>query len=268
VEQLNSLNSSTIFGITKFFDLTPNEFKTNYLMNITFNKSLLPEAPIVEKLNFQQLPVSFDWRSKSGVVTAVKNQGQCGSCWAFSATETIESVWALANHPLITLSEQQIVDCDKYDYGCDGGWPYNAYKYVHNAGGQVSESKYPYIGTDGTCHFKLSDVVAKITGWKYITQNMDEKQIQQYIYQYSPVSVCVDASIWQYYKSGVITTRSNCGNSIDHCVQITGWSQINNILAWTVRNSWGSDWGDQGFIHIEMGSNVCSIAEVVTVPII
>jgi C1A family cysteine protease len=251
------------FGVTKFSDLTKAEFKNKYLMKV--GKPDFPHAPVAN-ISVKALPTSFDWRDKSGIVSPVKDQGQCGSCWDFSATETVESVWARGGKTLVPLSTQQVVDCDTTDDGCDGGWPYNAYQYIISAGGQDSEKSYPYTAQDGTCSFNSANIAAKISGWQYVTQSQDETAMMNFLYTNSPLSVCVDAETWSSYTGGVITPSSNCGNSIDHCVQITGWSTVNGVQAWHVRNSWGASWGVNGFIYVQIGSDVCSIAEVVTVP--
>jgi len=257
-------------------DLTPEEFKKMYLMK-DLDLSQLPEKGVWEQESkAKQLgrtgayPTTFDWSSK-GMITPVKNQEQCGSCWAFSATETIESVYAVKHgkSSLNVLAPQQIVDCDTQgeDQGCDGGYPYGAYEYIIQAGGQEGESDYPYTGEDGTCQFNAADIEDKISNWKYVTQSSDEKVMQAFVYTSSPISVCVDAEIWQTYQGGVITTDSGCGNSLDHCVQITGWLTENSTACWNVRNSWGADWGENGYIWVERGADVCGIADLVTVPI-
>jgi len=260
----NNLPGQTArFGVTKFSDLTSAEFKALYLMNVTNTNIAAPSKTFTPtKIG---LPSSFDWSSK-GAVTPVKDQGQCGSCWDFSATETIESVCFLAGKGLQTLSEQQILDCDTTDGGCNGGWPYDAYAYVISAGGLETESDYPYTAQDGNCNFNSGDISCTINSWKYVTQSKDENAMQNFLYSNSPMSVCVDAEIWQTYTSGVITEASGCGNSIDHCVQITGWQVMDGYNVWNVRNSWNTDWGMSGFIYVQIGQDLCSIAEVVTVP--
>jgi len=261
------------WGVTVFSDLTQAEFSSRYLMhNIS-----LPIAAKTDKVwraprRAVSLPTSYDWRTKGGV-TPVYNQGDCGSCWAFSATEAIESQWFLAGkaNPIASLSMEQIVQCDTGDYGCSGGWPYNAYKYVISAGGIDSYSSYPYTSQDGvtgSCHFVAADILATISSWQYVTQSQNEQQMQQFTYSSGPPSVCVDASTWSSYNGGVITAAS-CGTSIDHCVQIVGWDVVNGQNAWLVRNSWGTTWGPYGgYLYVEMGDDACGIAEVVTSPIV
>jgi len=272
-EGRNTPESLARFGVTKFSDLTPQEFKAKYLMKPLSLESLKP-APIwdfehpVE--SSKALPKTFDWSTK-GVVSPVKNQEQCGSCWAFSATECIESVYAIKKKAKSApvLGPQQIVDCDTsgQDEGCNGGYPYGAFEYIMSAGGQETESAYPYTAQDGTCQFNAADIAAKIVNWQYVTQSSSETAMQQYVYSTSPISVCVDAAdVWQDYNGGVVTSSSGCGNTLDHAVQVTGWLVQNNTNVWNVRNSWGADWGEQGYIWLQMGSDVCGVADLVTAP--
>lgn len=199
-------------------------------------------------------------------MTAVKNQGQCGSCWDFSATETLESVCELAGYGLNTFSEEQTLDCDTTSYGCNGGWPYSAYKYLIQAGGVESEADYPYTASGGQCNANPSDFEkCKPSSWKYVTQSQDESTMKNFLYNNSPLSICVDASSWQFYSGGVIMA-SNCGTQIDHCVQATGWTTVQGTAAWIVRNSWGTDWGNSGYLYVQYGEDTCAIAQEVTVP--
>jgi C1A family cysteine protease len=263
--ELDRRSPFATYGITKFMDLTPEEFRAKYLL-----KDMPTEdntAPVWSAPEPSDFPTSYDWRSK-GVVTPVYNQQQCGSCWAFSTTENIESMWALAGHNLTRLSMQQIVDCDTYDGGCGGGNPPTAYKYVMQAGGLEPYDDYPYVGVGTRCHFVKSKVVANIENWQWVTRDKDETVMQSFVYTTGPASICVDASSWQYYKDGVITKSDGCGTALDHCVQLTGWDEKSSLNAWTVRNSWGADWGNQGYLYVQMGGNVCGIAQEVTSSIV
>jgi len=261
---LNSKDPHAIYGITQFSDLTAEEFQNAYLMKNSFVPASSINMAPQPTVDINQLPDSYDWNDK-GVVTKVYNQGSCGSCWAFSATEHIESMWAIAGNNLTSLSMQQIVDCDTLDGGSGGGWPHNAYKYVLQAGGMDALSSYPYTARDGHCAFKPTSVAAKITKWGYVIQNKDEEAMASWTYQNGPPSVCVDASSWQHYKSGVIST---CGKAINHCVQVTGFQTMKGVPAWNVRNSWGTTWGVSGYLYVKRGGDVCSIAtEVTTVTI-
>jgi C1A family cysteine protease len=258
------------FGVTKFSDLTKEEFAAKYLMPKDVPQKQAGIEVVGYNQNFVAVPESFDWRQTKGIVSPVKDQEQCGSCYIFSATETVESVWAKAKNSLPILSEQQSVDCDTNDSGCGGGWPYNVYDYMVSAGGIESEKAYPYTGEDGTCTFNAQNVDAKISSWKYVTQNLDENVMQNFLYTNSPLSVCVDASAWSSYTGGVITA-GDCTTSLDHCVQATGWSVQkdptgNNVTVWNIRNSWNTNWGLEGYIYLEFGTNTCGVASVVTVP--
>jgi len=214
------------------------------------------------------LPDTFDWRTE-GAVTPVKNQGQCGSCWAFSVTENVESVWIIATNAsasTVDLSAQQVVDCDRDDGGCDGGDTPTAYQYIIKAGGMESEKDYPYHARDGTCKFNKQKVVAKISSFKYATQNSDEDQMQQNLVSWAPLSICVDASTWQFYDGGVISSN-DCGTDLDHCTQMIGYANDKGKY-WIVRNSWGTDWGVDGYIYLAMGGDTCGCADEATTAVV
>jgi C1A family cysteine protease len=256
---------SAKYGVTKFSDLTPEEFQTHYLMPKELFKNRPPKDPkkLMKPLKPVPMPDSFDWNDK-GAITPVKDQQQCGSCWAFSATETTESYHFLAGHPLPVLSPQQIVDCDTDSYGCNGGWTEHAFNYVISAGGLDTEASYPYTAQDGTCAWNPANSGASIKSWSYVTQNDDENAMQQSIYQTGPASICVDASSWSSYTGGVVTA-DNCGDNVDHCVQLTGFSTQDGTPAWNVRNSWNTDWGVNGYIYLARGSNTCDIGSDVII---
>jgi len=272
--QLSKLNPRATFGVNKFSDMSHEEFSGKYLMNVDFKNDYVAPAP---KTNFSTKktnsafscspnPTTFDWGS-CGVITPVYNQGQCGSCWAFSATETIESYFAIAGNPLTELAMEQIVDCDTAgsDEGCNGGFPTGAYQYVESAGGIESLADYPYTaegGESGTCAFSQSDVVATVTGYQSINGETGLYQ-QTSSSSGGPVSVCVDASSWQTYTGGVLTS---CGDQVDHCVQLTGYTNYGESGAyWNVRNSWAADWGENGYIWIAIGQDLCAIGDYATV---
>jgi len=259
------------FGVTKFSDMTPSEFKKTYLgtkVPSSLPKSL-PVAPLVSDSVIKALPTSFDWRTK-GAVTPVKNQGQCGSCWAFSSTGNVEGQHFLSGQKLVGLSEQNLVDCDhecmpydgesSCDSGCEGGLMPNAFHYIASNNGIDSETSYPYEAVDGTCSFKRADVAAKITNWTMVSQN--ETQMAAYMYQHGPLSIAADAEEWQFYVFGVF--EGPCGTSLDHGILIVGYgSEIDwlglEIDYWWVKNSWGADWGLDGYLMIQRGVGECGL---------
>jgi len=249
------------YGVTKFYDLTAEEFRANYLMpKELFANFKIDASKVMAPLKPVPVPVSFDWQDK-GAITPVYDQGQCGSCWAFSATETIESFHFITTGALVGLAMQQVVDCDTDCYGCNGGWTQNAFNYVESAGGIDTLASYPYTAQDGTCNYQPSAVGAKVDSWAYVTQSDDENAMLQAAYQTGPLSICVDASSWSSYQGGVI---QSCGQQVDHCVQLTGFSNQQGIDAWNVRNSWGTNWGVSGYLYVARGNNVCAIGSCVT----
>jgi len=256
IQRLNAENN--VHGINWFADVSKEE-RLAILMN---PPPLSKERPF-NRTGVTASPPTFDWRSKPGVLTPVYNQLQCGSCWAFSATENMESQWALARHPLVSLSRQQIVDCDPYDYGCGGGWPYNAYKYVIGAGGLEPDVDYPYVAMNQPCKFNRQDVVAKFSSWTYTTTSQNENEMKDFLYNRGPISVCVDASQWFSYSGGVFRA-SQCSTGIDHCVLAIGYDTTANPPYWLIRNSWGTGWGEGGYMKLEFGANACAVAQVST----
>jgi len=204
-----------------------------------------------------------DWSGK--YTTAIKNQGRCGSCWAFSAVEQVESDAIRTLGVSTELSTQQVISCDRNDGGCQGGNTETAYKYLMSAGGSVSASSYPdtshSTGATGACKSGGRPVI-KVKGYSSVRSSNDysisgtEKAMASYVSQTGPLSICVDASKWQTYKGGVMT---NCGTRIDHCVQAVGINTGSSSPYWKVRNSWGTTWGERGFIRLAYGSNECGL---------
>jgi len=213
--------------------------------------------------NIRALPVRVDWREKR-VVTAVKDQGECGSCWTFATAETIESQWAIAtNGDLSDLSEQQILDCTPNPNncggtgGCGGGTAELAYAQVMQNGGIATEWTYPYMSYTGTnfqCHFNINgtapDAVVQLSGYKVLPSNKYEPLLAA-VATVGPIAVTVDASAWSDYESGVFDGCNQTNPDLDHAVQLVGYGTDNNLGDyWLVRNSWAPLWGEQGYIRI------------------
>lgn len=250
-EMERKAGGSAIHGITKFADLSQEEFAKKFLTADISMKSKTVEYGEVPPYTGTQS--SVDW---SGVLTTpVKDQGYCGSCWAFSATEQIESDSMRTLGTNYILSPEQITQCDKTSYGCSGGWTEHAYNYVKSTGGLETNSDYPYTsyqGVTGSCHSQSS--LYKIGVSKYTTIN-GETNMANYMLSTGPLSVCLDANNWNSYKGGIMT---QCGKQVDHCVQAVGVDTGANGY-WKVRNSWGTSWGENGYIRLAYGQNTCDI---------
>ena len=256
IRLFNSLQKSWTLGINQFSDLTPQEFKFRYLNYRTH------ESPDSESSLFyhdgSNLPASIDWTQK-GAVTPIKNELQCGACWAFSATGAVEGAWQIAGNPLVSLSEQQLVDCSSSygNFGCNGGLMDNSFKYMI-AKGITSEQNYPYVGLTQNCKNQAAaKVVARITGYTDVTANSLNSLMAAVAQQ--PVSVAVDATTWQSYSSGVIT--GNCPTDLIFAALIVGYDTTTTPNAWKVKNIWGPTWGVAGYLFIEMsaGKGLCGI---------
>jgi C1A family cysteine protease len=242
---------SAVHGITKFSDLSQSEFASKYLKADVSKKT--SDAPVA-KIDAQVTADLVDW---SGVYTTpVKNQGYCGSCWAFSATEQIESDAMRTLGSSYILSPEQIVQCDSTSAGCNGGWTESAYTYVKRNGGIETESDYPYtsyLGITGTCSSTASKNVLTVSGYTTIS---GESSMASYVQSTGPLSVCLDANNWSSYTGGIMSV---CGKSVDHCVQAVGVYPAATSGYWKVRNSWGVTWGESGYIRLAYGSNTCDI---------
>nr|CAG4711497.1 unnamed protein product [Naegleria fowleri] len=217
--QMNLLEGRNTYGVTKFSDLSPEEFKKYYLMEPKTPQLMMSSGvnrngvlPIsrVSQQQVRDAPKSWDWRDH-GAVTYVKNQGQCGSCWAFSATGNIEGQWYLKTKKLKALSEQQLVDCDhncvifenqqSCDSGCDGGLQCSAYQYIIQAGGIASEDAYPYYAESYTCTVKPSQFVAKLQNWTMLSTN--ETELAAWLAENGPIAVALNADWLQNYNNGI-----------------------------------------------------------------
>jgi len=251
--------------LNRFADLTEEEFLVKHTgLRYTGNEVRNTEKHQASTLGQQ---ASVDWRTK-GAVNPMKDQGQCGSCWAFSATSAIESHVFLKNGTLWNLSEQQVVDCSgSYgNYGCNGGWMDYAFKYVIDYG-QEQTSDYPYTARDGTCKYDATKVKARFTGFYDIPQN-DCKGLLSAITQ-QPVSVAIAANAIMFYSSGIFAV-TNCGTSLNHGVTAVGYGTQDSKNFYIVRNSWGAGWGEQGYIRmsrdVQTDSGICGICMVSSYP--
>jgi C1A family cysteine protease len=296
VAKLNALNGEPAFGITWMSDRRPEE---KHKRGLRKPEGFVATAPVRVQNGAPRAPASINWR-ETKAVTAIKNQGQCGSCWAFSATEAVESQLILGHGGEfdITLSPQQIASCtpDSGTYGClgcNGGFTEGAYEYLKTVAGLANSFYIPYeqslteSSATKTCPVskvaeidgvdqQLSGGFAAVTGYSYAVppctsgacEHQDLKGLAEALEE-TPISICVNAGNWDDYVGGVMTSAA-CGSmgagSQDHCVMATGFNSTAPTPYWIVRNSWASTWGDYGYIYLEIDKNTCGLADGATIP--
>eukprot|EP01128_Nolandella_sp_AFSM9_P008592 TRINITY_DN527_c0_g1_i1.p1 TRINITY_DN527_c0_g1~~TRINITY_DN527_c0_g1_i1.p1 ORF type:complete len:376 (+),score=101.72 TRINITY_DN527_c0_g1_i1:110-1237(+) len=292
------------YKMNKFFDLSKEEFQFQFKMS-PMDITKLGEGPTPQKgisclakgvtadsapantAMPSSLPKAFTWQSQKDILTPVKNQEACGSCWAFSTVETIESLNAIAGNGLVELSPQELVDCSHScspeppygcvpNSGCEGGWPWNAYIDIIAMGGLETAKDYPYTAANGQCNFEKSKAVVNISNFTCISGPgpADETAMAAKLVADGPLSICLDATWFQFYYGGLSDPYLCPKTTLDHCVQIVGYGTETGWLGeteeyWIIRNSWGPDWGvEGGFMYLLKGQNVCGVANAVSQPII
>jgi len=268
IQKYNSQDLTYTLGHNEYSDMTEEEFNSVMLSGYNPNDDREKDYDysLSDPERVAAAPTAKDWVTL-GAVTPIKNQGQCGSCWAFSTVMGIEGDLFVEQNKLISLSEQDLVSCDHNgDQGCNGGLMDNAFKWVEE-NGICTEEAYPYTsgtGTTGTCKTTCTPAV-KITGFKDVPQK-DESALLTAVNQ-QPVSVAIEAdkSVFQLYKSGVLTSKT-CGTQLDHGVGIVGFGTLDSTDYWKVKNSWGASWGMEGYILMERNVNMCGISQSASYP--
>jgi len=268
IEIENASQSDYVMGLNKFSHLTDEEFIAKYAgLNLPADH----ERDIrVQESNGVEAPTRIDWR-ELGAVNPIKDQGQCGSCWAFSATAAVEGIWQISGNALQNQAEQQLVDCSTSfgNQGCNGGFMDYAFKYLITNGGQMATADYPYTAADGTCKFDATKVVAKISNYADVPKD-DCATLLEFAGT-QPTSVAIAANAIKNYKSGVFTNPL-CGTNLNHGVAIVGYSfdTIANKWYWIVRNSWGTSWGEEGYIRMDRNTSpktgICGICMAASAP--
>jgi len=286
IQHLQRNVRSGTFAVNEFADLSREEFRSQRLSKTVHSGSELATACLANgvdavQLSTANLPSSWDWRNHS-VVNPIKNQGQCGSCWAFSTIGVIESQWALAGNTLTSFSEQLLVDCstgccleegeDVCNAGCGGGWQWNAYVDIMSWGGVETETEYPYTAENQQCQMVDSDLMAPIKNYTCITtpggQPANEGQMAAYLVSYGPIAIAMNAEYLDFYDGGVLDPEGCDGESLDHAIIIVGFGTASAADGgnpyWIVRNSWGTDWGEEGYFKIIRGVGACGLNNAVS----
>jgi len=264
-------------GVNQFSDMTDEEFKADYLSSLIIPEGLLngttPSGgePWVPPPEGTVIANDMDWNQR-GAVTPIKNQGQCGSCYSFSATGALEGAVFRKTGRLPSLSESQIVDCSgRYgNYGCRGGWYQSAWKYLRDCGGNQGENSYPYVARQGYCRFNRQYVVTQVRGFHDLPEG-DENALTQALATVGPVSVAIDASRsgFRSYKRGVYYDPYCSSTNLDHAVLAVGYGTENGMPYYLVKNSWGTWWGANGYIKMSRNyNNQCGIASKPSYPIV
>jgi len=271
IDETNAQNLSYTLGVNEYTDLSWEEFKTQVLMAPQHCSATGRVGNYVVRGVPDIADPSIDWRTK-GVVTPVKNQGSCGSCWAFGTTGAVESSWAISTGKLISLSEQQLVDCAGAfgNQGCRGGLPSQAFEYIKHAGGIESGADYKYTGRDGSCRFQPDKVAAKVTGEVNITEGK-EAELFDALTNVGPVAIAFQVvSDFQSYRSGVYdSTRCRSGPmDVNHAVLAVGYNTDSSSGKpyWIVKNSWGTSFGIAGYFYMVRNKNMCGIATCASYP--
>ena len=267
VKEHNSKESTFELELNWFADMTAEEFASIYN---GYGKGQREETQntTIYRSTDATVPDSVDWRTK-GLVTPVKNQGDCGSCWAFSTTGSLEGAHAKKTGRLVSLSEQNLVDCDKGDHGCEGGLMKNAFEYIRDNKGIDTEASYPYKAKKGHCEFKEADIGATVRRHVSIL-TFDCWALKDAVANVGPISVGMDAShgSFQLYKSGIYDPTVCSKTKLDHGVLVVGYGSENGKEYWIVKNSWGTRWGMEGYFKIAAKSNVCGICTSACYPVV
>ena len=252
-EELSRLNPEAIFGVTQFSDRTPEEMKAYMGYKAPVEREYTEEYTY----DPNEVTGTYDWSSK---MAPIKNQGQCGSCWAFSAVASVEAryhfLFLKKDKVETTFSEQQVVDCDTKSEGCNGGFEKNAFNYLKKPG-FIKSSDYPYTARDGTCRDKSFKAVDTVKGIVSIKAGDYDGLIAAG--QTAPISVAVDATRWSGYRGGVFSV---CGRNLNHAVNLVGVDGNGDLK---IRNSWGSSWGESGHIRLKKG-NTCGVLDDAAYP--
>lgn len=267
VTKHNQAGYSYTLEMNEFADLTAQEFSSiynGYRRSLPANNTRYWRSPPESLIG---IPDKVDWRDK-GYVTPVKNQKKCGSCWAFSATGSLEGQHFKKTGKLVSLSEQNLVDCVKGE-GCEGGLMTSAFEYIKKNGGIDTEESYPYKAKNEKCHFKESDIGATLRSYEKIIRE-DCLSLRERVANVGPISAAMDAShnSFQLYKKGIYSPSVCSKTKLDHGILVVGYGNEDGTDYFLVKNSWGTSWGMEGYFMIENKNDLCGICTSASYPVV
>jgi len=265
IQSENAKNQSFSLGLNEFADMTKQEFFSTHTGLMQRPAGLKSRNVLTAAPGAKPNPSGVDWRTKQAV-TPIKNQGQCGSCWAFSTTGAVEGAWvAFGKGTLPNLSEQQLVDCagDSGNMGCNGGLMDYAFTWLQD-NAAATQAEYPYKGYDQTCAGPAAQDTYKTTGYTDVQSGSEPALERAVTAQPTSVAIEADQSAFQFYSGGVFTAA--CGQQLDHGVLAVGYDQAGSQKYWIIKNSWGTSWGEQGYMRMVRGKNQCGVNNMASFP--
>uniref|UniRef100_A0A2A4JAL6 Uncharacterized protein n=1 Tax=Heliothis virescens TaxID=7102 RepID=A0A2A4JAL6_HELVI len=248
--KLNAESDHAVFGITRFSDLTSFDFHARHgCYNPNLQNGHHCDVITDDDIKYNDAPESFDWRDKS-VVTPVKDQGDCGSCYAFSAIANVESLYGIKHKDTLDLSVQQVIDCSTENHGCHGGVMSKVFRYLLDNGGSEPNTDYPYEGKQGDCRFDQEKVKVKLSNCHTYSLESQEK-VKQLLYHNGPIVIGIKGYGVMFYTGGIISDKHCDVGELDHGVLLVGYGSENGSDYWIVKNSWGTRYGEKGYFRMQ-----------------